>query len=232
MKNQKRAFFTPRPPSGLNQIVTIRLNRVLIFSSLFYGSIVWMNNGNMKAINSLWYKLSKSAVGPIFNVNSSLLEVILGTPPLEIQNRIMTVKHYLKCVTDQDDNHQDKHLSFILNELAARNFAVENHIRKVFKFLEWKTKIRPEVFSGYDQYIVEKNMFDQFPSLSKKACFYSKELMKKYTEYLWDITLKSQLQLDGQTRIPKVSCDPINIPIGTNREEEVKFLSVFYKTTC
>ena len=183
----------------------------------------------MKAINSLWYKLSKSAVGPIFNVSSSLLEVILGTPPLEIQNRIITVKHYLKCVTDQHDNHQDKHLSFILDELAARNSAVESHIQKVFKFLEWKIKIRPEVFSGYDQYIVEKNMFDLFPSLSKKACFYTKELMKKYAEYLWDITLKSQLQLDGQTRIPKVSCDPIKIPIGTSREEEVKFLSMFYK---
>ena len=137
------------------------------------------------------------------------------------------MKAYLKCVTDQHDNHQDKHLSFILNELAARNSAMENHIWKVFKFLEWKIKIQPEVFSGHDQYIMEKNMFDQFLSLSK-ACFYLKELMK-YTEYLWDSTLKSQLQLDGQTRIPQVSCDPIKIPIGTNREEEVKFLSVFYK---
>ena len=155
-------------------------------------------------------------MGPIFNVTSSLLEVIPGTPPLEIQNRIITVKHYLKCVTDHHDNHQDKHLSFILNDLAARNSAVGSHIRKVFKFLEWKLKIRPEVFSGDDQYIVEKNMFDQFPSLSKKACFYSKELMKKYTEYLWDITLKSHPQLDGQIRIPKVSCDPIKIPIGTS----------------
>ena len=73
------------------------------------------------------------------------------------------------------------------------------------------------------------HMFDQFLSLSKKACFYLEELMKKHTEYLWEITLKSQLQLDGQTRVPKVSCDPIKIPIGTNREEEVKFLSMFNK---
>ena len=135
---------------GLNQIVTIRLIWVLIFSSHSYGSIVWMNSGNMKAINSLWYKLSKSAVGSIFNVSSSLLEAILGTPPLEIQNRIIIVKHYLKCVTNQHDSHQDKHLSFILDELADRNSAVENHIGKVFKFLAWKIKIRPEVFSGYD----------------------------------------------------------------------------------
>ena len=213
---------------GLNQIVTIRLIRVLIFSSLFYGSIVWMNSGNMKAINSLWYKLSKSAVRSIFNVSSSLLEVILDTPPLEIQDRIIIVKHYLKCVTNQHDSHQDKHLSFILDELADRNSAVENHIGKVFKFLAWKIKIRPEVFSGYDQYIVEKNMFDLFPSLSKKACLYSKELMKKYSEYLWDITLKRQLQLDGQTRIPKISCDPIEI--GTSREE-VEFISMFYKNS-
>ena len=102
-------------------------------------------------------------------------------------------------------------------------------MRSFTTILEWKIKIRPEVFSGDNQYIVEKNKFDQFPSLSKKACFYSKELMKKHTEYLWDITLKSQLQLDGQTRIPKVSRDPIEIAIGTSREEEVKFLSMFYK---
>ena len=167
---------------GLNQIATIRLIRVLIFSSLFYGSIVWMNSRNMKAINCLWYKLSKSAVGSIFNVSSSLLEVILGTPPQEIQNRIIIVKHYLKYVTNQHDSHQDKYLSFILDQLADRNSAVENHIRKVFKLLAWKIKIQLEVFSGYNQYIVETNMFDLFPNLSKKACLYSKELMKKYTE--------------------------------------------------
>ena len=133
---------------GLNQIVTIRIIRVLIFSSLYYGNIILMNSRNMKAINSLWYKLSKSAVGPIFNVSRSLLQVILGTPPLEIQNRIIIVKNYLKCVTDQHDNHQDKHLSFILDKLAAGNSAVESHIWKIFKFLAWKIKIWPEVFSG------------------------------------------------------------------------------------
>ena len=41
--------------------------------------------------------------------------------------------------------------------------------------------------------------------------------------------IKSQLQLEGQSRIPKVSCDPIKIPIGTSRGEEVRFLSMFYK---
>ena len=214
---------------GLNQIETIRIIRVLIFSSLFYGSITWMNSENMMAINSLWYKMSKSAVGPVFNVRSSLLEIILGRPPLEIRNRIIIVKHYLKCVTDQQDNRQDKHLSFILDELAVRNSVVENHIKKVFKFLEWKMEIRPKAFSSYDQYIVKKNMFDQFPSLTTNACLYSKELMKRYAEYLWGITLKSQLQLEGQSKISKVSCDPIKIPVGTSREEEVKFLSMFYK---
>ena len=158
---------------GLNQIVTIRIIRVLIFSSLFYGSIIWMNSGNMMAINSLWYKLSKAAVGPVLYVSSSLLEIILGTPPLEIQSRIIIVKHYLKCVTDQQDRRQDKHLSFILDELAVRNSVVENHIKKVFRFLEWKMDIWPKAFSSYDQCIV-KNMFDQFPSLTTNACLYSK----------------------------------------------------------
>ena len=43
----------------------------------------------------------------------------------------------------------------------------------VVEFLEWKIKIGPNVFSSYDQYIVEKNKSDLFCSLSKKACLYS-----------------------------------------------------------
>ena len=48
-----------------------------------------------------------------------------------------------------------------------------------------------------------------------------------YTEYLWKITRKSLLQLDGQIRISKVSCNPREIPIETS--QKVKFLNTFYK---
>jgi hypothetical protein len=183
----------------------------------------------MVSINSLWYKVSKSAVGPVFNVSSILLEVILGIPPLELQNRVITVKHYLKCVSDQPDTYQDIHLSFIRDELEARNPTVDLHLRNVFEFLEWKLKMTPQLFSSSDKDIVEQKSLTLFPLLSRQACVYSKHLMKQYTEYLWGSTLKNQLQLEGQTRIPRVSCNPIDIPIGTSREDEVKLLSMFYK---
>ena len=48
-----------------------------------------------------------------------------------------------------------------------------------------------------------------------------------YTEYLWEITRKSLLQLDGQIRTSKVSCNPREIPIETS--QKVKFLNTFYK---
>ena len=80
---------------------------------------------------------------------------------------------------------------------------------KGWRPLEWKINIRPNVFISYDQYIVEKNKFDLFCSLSKKACYAVLESILNS----WEITLKSQLQLDGQIRIPKLSCNPREIPI-------------------
>ena len=73
--------------------------------------------------------------------------------------------------------------------LQPRNSAVENHIRKVFKFLEWKIKIRLEVFSGYDQHIVERNMFDQFPSLSAKAMSLLKRTYEESMQNVYGISL-------------------------------------------
>ena len=70
-----------------------------MFSILFYGSVIWMTNNNMGEIERLWGKIAKTAVGAVFNVNHSILEVIHGVPPLQIQNEINKIKHYLKAVT-------------------------------------------------------------------------------------------------------------------------------------
>ena len=78
----------------------------------------------------------------------------------------------LKCASDSHDNYLDIHLSFILDELAPRSSTVESQIRNVFELLEWKIKIWRKVISSYDQYMLEKNKFDLFCSLSKSL--YSK----------------------------------------------------------
>ena len=53
---------------GMCQAVLVRITKTMLFSSLFYGSTVWMNNSsNMVEINKLWYRVSKAAVGAVFN---------------------------------------------------------------------------------------------------------------------------------------------------------------------
>ena len=83
---------------GFNQKVMVELIRTLFVSCLMYGSHIWMNNHNMKDINSLYYKLLKTTIGPIFNIKSSIAEIILGLPPLAIQNKINQIKHFLKII--------------------------------------------------------------------------------------------------------------------------------------
>ena len=71
-----------------------------------------MSDVNMKIIDKLWCKIAKTAVGAIFNVNQSILEVILGIPPLQVQKQIITVKHYLKALTI--DRETDDYMDFII----------------------------------------------------------------------------------------------------------------------
>jgi hypothetical protein len=214
---------------GLNQRVMTRIVKAIIFSSLFYASMVWMRNTNMSAINSLWYKISKSAVGPVFNVHSSLLEIILGVPPLEITNRMITIKHYLKAISEQPTEFTDPHITFLCEELKSQNTAVTCHIRDVLKFLEWKLEHYPLQFTPMDTSIITGKELDLFPRLSRGSCFYSKVMVKLFTECVWQDSLNTKLLLDGWSNIPKVSTDPLKIPFSASRDDEVKFMSFFYK---
>ena len=65
-------------------------------------------NTNILELNELWCKVTKSAVGAVFNVQNAILEVILGIPPLLVTNRILSVKHYLKVFSSVNiDVHHD-----------------------------------------------------------------------------------------------------------------------------
>ena len=107
-----------------------------MFPTLFYGSLIWMTDSNMTEIERLWGKIAKTAVGAIFNVNHCILEVILGVVPLQIQNQMIKLKHFLKAITVESGS--DNYLEFIRLESEEGNSAVTSTVRLVFKFLEWK----------------------------------------------------------------------------------------------
>ena len=90
-----------------------------------------MKNSNITVINKLWYRVSKSAVGAVFNVQGAILEVILGVPPLQTMGRVISIKHYLKVLHDSDAIHFD----FVRTQLDEMNPTVLCHLRDVQKFL-------------------------------------------------------------------------------------------------
>ena len=211
---------------GLNQKVLIRLTKTLMFSCLFYGSLIWQNNTNLAQLNKFWYKLAKSAVGAVFNVQHAIAEVILGVPPLAVSRRILAVKHYLKALSNTDDIHRD----FLLNEVRSRNPVIVSQMKEVMKFIKWKHEYYPCSVSPSDIVILEDGLgMEDLFELTKKTCHYSRGLMDKFTELIWQESIQNQLQLEGWPNIPRVSLRPLPLPHGTTREQEVLIMSLFYK---
>ena len=167
----------------------------MIFSVLFYGCVVWMKDKNMETINHLWYRISKKAVGPIFNVSASVLEIILGVPPLHVLSSIYTTKHYLKIVTV--DSGSLNYTEFVCQEVRNGNSAVLGHIKEAYSFLRWKMDCVPLQFTESDRNIVLTRDYSKFNLLSKDACLYTKDLTRRYTEQLWQQSLKIAISCWG-----------------------------------
>jgi hypothetical protein len=210
---------------GLNQAVMIRIVKIIMFSSLFYGCMIWMSNANMAEIHKLWYKVAKSAVGAVYNVQNALVEVILGVPPLQIAKRIITVKHYLKVLYGPPDIHME----FISHQIKEDNVTIACHMRDVFRFLQWKLDLYPTSFTTSDESIIKSKDLHRLSSISEKASTYTKQMMKKFTELMWQESLNNQLQLEGWSRTPTVSTNALAMPRSTSREQEVLIMSLFYK---
>ena len=210
---------------GMNQLVIVRVSKAIFFSSLFYGSMIWMNPTNMKEINTLWYKIAKAATGAIFNVSGTILNVILGLPPLLVTAKIIALKHYLKVFGEEEDAHQ----RFITSEITSGNVTVQLHVKELFKFLQWKMDKYPKDFNNLDRNIVSSLDLQALPQLSQKCCWYTKYIIDKYMEILWQESAQIQCQMEGWPVSPKVSCDPLPIPLGTCREMEVLVMSLFYR---
>ena len=173
---------------GLNQKVLVRLVKTVIFSSLFYGSLVWQTNVNLIQLNKLWYKVAKSAIGAVFNVQHTIAEVILGVPPLSVMGRVLAVKHYLKALSTTDDIHK----SFLFEEVKSGNPAILSQMKDVVRFIKWKHDLYPRSILPADIALISRCLSsDELFELSKKTCYYSKRLIDGFTEFLWQESLRN-----------------------------------------
>ena len=214
---------------GFNQKVLTRLINTLFLSIIQYCGHIWLNTKNMGNIDKLWNKLIKSAVGSVFNIQTSIGEVILGIPPLIIHTTSNRIKHYLKLNINQSPEDQLKKL---INDMTNRNITqiteVKNSLKEVFKFLKWKLELYPNQFCDQDKEVINNNIFSHYCELSPKACSYTRTTFKKYVEKLWLEKLKNQALLNGELNVPTPSCQKLPIPDHTTREDEVLLMSLFY----
>ena len=172
----------------------------------------------------------KSSIGAVFNVKHSICEVILGLPPLHIQNKVNQIKHYLKI--NLNDVPEDPLKMFIKDhmEINSRNPAELKHaLKHVYRFLQWKHREQQWQFTEEDQEIINQRDFSQFHCLSKSACKYTKMLMKKYTEVLWSESLQNEFINEGHSTIPKPSCSPLPLDRCLSRKSEVMVMQMLYE---
>ena len=212
---------------GFRQHVIVRLLEVLIGTCICYAGIVWLNRKSMSEIEGLWYKVLKSAIGAVFNVSQNTAEVLLGVLPLEIQNRVNTIKHLLKInILPSVKDPLKELISEQLDQSTSSSITCK--IKEAFNFLKWKLNRLPKHFSVEESNIVDRNQLSRFGELSTLACSYSKALIKCYGEYTWQNRLNHQYQLDGCTQVPSVSSQKIFFSIGTPRSLETLTMSLFY----
>ena len=83
---------------GFNIKVMSSLIKSLFLSKLAYASHIWMSKDNTKEINKLWYRIIKAVTGAVLNIKLNVAEVIVGIPPITIQTKVNSIKHFLKLV--------------------------------------------------------------------------------------------------------------------------------------
>ena len=215
---------------GFNLHVMLLLLKALFLSKISYADHVWITKDNTIAINQLLYRMMKAMTGAVLNIKQSIVEVILGIPPIQILTKIHCIKHFLKVINTPVPN--DSYKLFLSETYNAQNKSPKTiHMiyKELFDFLEWKLRVYPSHFNCGDQEIIRQKIFHQFTNLSAKACSYTQIMMKTYTEILWLSTLKIQFQMDGYPIPPTVKCEQIPIPRNISREKEVQVISLFYK---
>ena len=215
---------------GFNLHVMLLLLKALFLSKISYADHVWITKDNIIAINQLLYRMMKATTGAVLNIKHSIVEAILGLPPIQIQTKIHGIKHFLKIInTPVPNDSYKKFLSDTYNGQSKSPKAIYMIYKDLFDFLEWKLRVYPSHFNWEDQQIIHHREFHHFTKLSAKACSYTQAMTKTYTEILWLETMKIQFQMEGYPTPPNVKCEPIPIPRNITREREVQVISLFYK---
>ena len=110
-----------------------------------------------KKIHKLLYRINKTAIGAVFNVNSRLSELILGTPPIEILNNMNVNRHFLKIIMvakqHPEDNSNDCLFMHIKSLCLSESIpsALYRQLKLSYEFLNWKFKCTPEQFTAADK---------------------------------------------------------------------------------
>ena len=216
---------------GFKLDVMLYLVQTLILSKISYASHIFATMNNMQKINSFWYHILKSITGAVLNPRHNVTEVILGVPPLLIQTKINSIKHFLKL--NLQPLSRDRYREFLtstFDESTKSPTSIYTRLKEVFEFLTWKLIKYPSHFSVDDTHIVKNQLLGHFFKLNEKACTYNKPMINSYIEkVLWKSSLTNQYQLEGYPNSPSPSCNSIVIPKNTSRKTEVRLLSIFYK---
>ena len=213
---------------GFKQHTLVQIIKVLWLPTLFYAGHLWITAKNTKEINSLFYKLCKSTIGAVFNIRQSVAEVIVGIPPILITNEVNKVKHFLKIRLSEIP--EDRLKNFLQEELQTLNQnVVHTTLRPVFKFLKWKASEYPQSMNTHDKEIIMRNNQEEFFSLTKNSCKYTKAISDKYTEYLWKHAIQNEFQAEGFSSIPIPRCLPLPLNTSLPREVEVAIMSLLYE---
>ena len=210
---------------GFRQHVIVRLIEVLIYSRIHYAGTVWINNRSIKEVESAWYRTIKAALGAVFNVRLTTAEMILGVLPLNISNKVNSVKHILKLNIFPNKEDPLKHL--IEDQMKSGSYSpLTGKVKDVFQFLLWKSSILPEHFTSEDLKVINNHDLEKLTSLSIKGCSYSKSVIKHYSKWLWQSTINSQYQLEGYTKEPTVSTTKLKFPPKTSRQLETSAIAL------
>ena len=215
---------------GFNQKVISQIAKTFFLTSLHYAGIIWMNDKNMKDIEQIWYKIIKSAIGATFNIRKSLAEVIIGIPPLKLQNKMHRVKYYLKLnINSAKEDRVRDFIQMCYDDQEQANIVKDltTSIKEVFKFLKWKVENYPDITED-EVSIITNSRYDEYFKLSSKCCSYTKTMMTRYTEKVWHSSIINEYSLEGYNNVPVPSCSPLPIPKDTTRKQEVLLMSLFY----
>ena len=176
---------------GFNQRVITQITKSYFLSSAHYAGLVWQNNKSIKKLQNIWYTITKSAVGAVFNVRQSVLEVILGLPPLDLQNLLNKIKHFLKL--NIRPAMEDRLREFIQECFSSQHLVpaeLKEAMKEVYKFLHWKSQNYAKDFNENDINIIQSLDYSHFFHLSSKSCNYTKQAISNYIEGLWHKKIK------------------------------------------